>query len=155
MSIYSRDNVNYSGMIQNMLQSARHGGEIRANNLRKQGEIWGGAIKDAGSVIGRAYGMYGGSGGMSDAEIELKELEKEREELLAQEQAEQQRMMEDYSKDIGMVGNEAYMQGYRPNVVAGNLGAYENPYAIPGNPYATQEEYFKYIQAMNGIYGGK
>lgn len=152
MSIYSRDNINYAGMIQNMLQSARHGGEIRANNLRKQGEIWGGAIKDAGSAIGRAYGMYGGNGGMSDAEIELQQLEKEREELLAQEQAEQQRMMEDYNRNAAEAS--AAMANYRPNMIIPNYGSSENPYAIPGNPYATQQEYFDYLRAMNGVYGG-
>lgn len=156
MGIYNRDNINYTGMIQNMLASAKHGGDIRANNIRSQGDIWGGAVKNIGSAVGRAYGMYGGNGGMSEDEIELQKLEKEREELLAQEQAEQERMMKDYSKEVGMVGNQAAMVDYRPNVpnYTGVMGN-GNPYAIPGNPYATQAEYFQYIQAMNGLYGGR
>lgn len=142
MGIYNRDNINYSGMIQNMLASAKHGGEIRANNIRSQGDIWGGAVKNVGSAVGRAYGMYGGNGGMSEDEIELQKLEKEREELLKQQEAAEHA--------------SAVMADYRQNVpnYTGVMGQ-GNPYAIPGNPYATQAEYFQYIQAMNGIYGGR
>lgn len=146
MAIYSRDNINYNSMLQNMLAQRARGAEIRSNNIRKQGEIWGGAVKDIGSMVGRAYGAYGST---SDAEAELADLEKERAELLEQQQKEEEAKMAEYNDYA------AQMQGYHPNAVAAPRVQYDNPYAVPGNPNATQEDYFNYLQYMNGIYGGK
>lgn len=146
MAIYQRDNVNYTNMLQNMLAQRAKGAEIRSNNIRKQGEIWGGAVKDIGSMVGRAYGAYGST---SDAEAELADLEKERAELLEKQHQEEQAKMADY------VDYAAQMQGYHPNAIAAPQVESQNPYAVPGNPNATQDEYFNYLKYMNGIYGGK
>lgn len=154
MGIYGRDNINYQGMIQNMLTNAQRGGQIRANNIKTQGDIWGNAIKQAGSTIGNAY-LWNGMN-MTEEEKLLEQKKAEAEALRQQEAAEAAKRMQDYSRDVGMVGNEAMYSNYRPNVAGNYSRAVQslNPYAIPGNPYATQEEYIKYIQAMNGIYGG-
>lgn len=155
MGIYNRDNINYPGMIQNMLTNAQRGGQINADEIRKQGEIWSGAIKDLGSKAANAYlwsDMY-----QTDEEKLLEQKKAEAEALKAQESANAANLMKDYSQDVGMVANTNKYAEYRPNI-AGNYsraGAISNPYAIPGNPYASQDEYFKYIQAMTGIYGGR
>ena len=31
----------------------------------------------------------------------------------------------------------------------------KNPYALPGDPNATQSDYFNYIMAMNNMFGGR
>lgn len=152
MGIYNRDNINYTGMIQNMLTNANRGGQLRADNIRKQGDIWGNAISKAGSTVANAY--LWNDMNMTEEEQLLAQKKAEAEALRQQEAAHAAKMMQDYSKDVGMVGNEATYANYRPNVAGNYSRTVTNPYAIPGNPYATQEEYIKYLQAMNGIYGG-
>lgn len=50
MGIYSRDNVDYQGMIQNMLANRQRGAEIRSNNIRNQGQIWGNTVSNLGNI---------------------------------------------------------------------------------------------------------
>ena len=49
------------------------------------------------------------------------------------------------------------MNGYHPNVIGtyNRESNYSNPYAVPGNPYANQSDYFAYQMAMNKLYGGR
>lgn len=111
MPIYSRDNIQYSNMLQNMLANRAKGAEIRANNIRGQGELWGGTIKNIGSMVGRAYAGYAGADTGTD-ESELQELMKEREELLKQQEEEMRRAREMQAQSEYA---SAMMQGYHPN----------------------------------------
>lgn len=50
MGIYSRDNVDYQGMIQNMLANRARGAQIRSQGINRQGEIWGNAVSNIGNI---------------------------------------------------------------------------------------------------------
>ena len=59
MGIYSRDNINYQGMLQNMLAAKERGAAIRANAMRNQGQMWGNTISGIGNTFGNALIQYG------------------------------------------------------------------------------------------------
>ena len=59
MGIYQRDNINYQGMIANMLANRQHGAEIRSNAMRNQGQMWGNTISGIGNTFGNALLQYG------------------------------------------------------------------------------------------------
>lgn len=59
MGIYSRDNINYQGMLQNMLAAKERGAAIRANAMRNQGQMWGDTISGIGNTFGNALIQYG------------------------------------------------------------------------------------------------
>jgi hypothetical protein len=50
MGVYSRDNVDYQGMIQNMLANRARGAQIRSQGINRQGEIWGNAVNNIGNI---------------------------------------------------------------------------------------------------------
>jgi hypothetical protein len=50
MGIYNRDNVDYQGMIANMLANRERGAQIRSNNIRAQGDIWGNTVSNLGNI---------------------------------------------------------------------------------------------------------
>lgn len=50
MGVYSRDNVDYQGMIQNMLANRARGAQIRSQGINRQGEIWGNAVSNIGNI---------------------------------------------------------------------------------------------------------
>lgn len=50
MGIYQRDNIDYQGMIQNMLANRARGAEIRSRGINRQGEIWGNAVSNIGNI---------------------------------------------------------------------------------------------------------
>lgn len=50
MGVYSRDNVDYQGMIQNMLANRARGAQIRSQGYNRQGEIWGNAVSNIGNI---------------------------------------------------------------------------------------------------------
>ena len=53
MSIYNRDNIPYQTMIDSMIRNRAERGKIMGDNWRKQGDIWGGFVKDTGALAGR------------------------------------------------------------------------------------------------------
>lgn len=55
MSIYDRSNIDYSGMIRDMINAKTAGAKIAADNIRKQGELWGNFAKDIGGVASRTW----------------------------------------------------------------------------------------------------
>ena len=55
MAIYDRSNIDYSGMIRDMINAKTAGAKIAADNIRKQGELWGNFAKDIGGVASRTW----------------------------------------------------------------------------------------------------
>lgn len=50
MGVYSRDNVDYQGMIQNMLANNARRAQIHSQGINRQGEIWGNAVNNIGNI---------------------------------------------------------------------------------------------------------
>ena len=55
MAIYDRSNIDYSGMIRDMINAKTAGAKIAADNIRNQGELWGNFAKDIGGVASRTW----------------------------------------------------------------------------------------------------
>lgn len=55
MAIYDRSNIDYSGMIRDMINARTAGAKIAADNIRRQGELWGNFAKDIGGVASRTW----------------------------------------------------------------------------------------------------
>ena len=153
--IYERDNINYPSILAAMVQARARSAEREGDTVRKNGEIWSGAVDKLGGIGARTMDYLQAMN--ESPEARLKKLEEEKriaeEERAAALAEEQKKLMEGYSKDVGMVANEAKYQGYRPNVVEPkNYG--DGAYAVPGMANSTQKDYFDYLRYMNGIYGG-
>lgn len=93
MGIYNRDNINYSTMIDNMIKNRMDRAQKRSDNIKKQGEIWGGFVKDLGGIAGRAYTA-------SQYESEEEKLAKELEDLQKQKEMMKQQYSNLHSADM-------------------------------------------------------
>lgn len=109
--IYTRDNVNYSQMLQNAIANRARNAERQAQYIQNQGKLWGDTVTNIGNMAGRAVGGYNNWKGDTtvedeeDAELEL--LKKQLEEYKAQ-QAEAAA----YRGQVQTATN--LMQGYHP-----------------------------------------
>jgi hypothetical protein len=84
MGVYNRDNINYGAAISQAIRNAERSGEIRADRIRKMGDIWAGAVKNVGDTASRAFGsaaMFSGS----SASQQLAAAQAERQMLIEQE----------------------------------------------------------------------
>lgn len=143
-SIYTRANPDYSNLINAAIKN-------RMDFEKQQSKYREGIVKagqDAIGVIGRGIETWEG---MSDEEKELAKLKAENEDI--------NNRYSEYLSESNSTGKDYWtnqMQGYKPNVIEQPrvINPEGNAYALPGDPNATQADYFNYIQAMNGIYGG-
>ena len=109
--IYTRDNINYSQMLQNAIANRARAAEREAAYIQNQGKLWGDTVTNIGNMAGRAVGGYNNWKGDTtvedeeDAELEM--LKKQLEEYKAQ-QAEAAA----YRGQVQTATN--LMQGYHP-----------------------------------------
>lgn len=148
--IYSRDNINYASMVQNAINNRVHRIERDSEYAKARAERTAQMIKEVPSRFADAY--FSNSDYETDPdEYELKKLEEERQALLDAEKKLQETNHEDYSQYLNTVNS---MNNYHPNVPTPNTEG-PNPYAIPGNPNASQAEWFQYQMAMGKLFGGR
>lgn len=107
--IYTRDNVNYSQMIQNAITNRARNAERQAQYIQNQGKLWGETATNVGKYLGR--GIFATADSMGDedeAELaRLKELKAEQEQKAYEEeiqkaydaQVAQRRAVNDYLMD--------------------------------------------------------
>lgn len=61
MSVYSRDNINYGGFLQNAIANKIHNAERQAEHDKAMAKLWGDTIAKAGQTIGKgAFYSYSG-----------------------------------------------------------------------------------------------
>lgn len=143
-SIYTRADKDYSNLINAAIKN-------RMDFEKEMSKYRSGIVKagqDAIGVIGRGIETWEG---MSDEEKELERLKAENEDI--------NNRYSEYLSDSNSSSKDYWtnqMEGYRPNVIEPKrIVAEPNAYALPGNSNARQDDYFNYVQAMNGIFGGK
>lgn len=107
--IYTRDNVNYSQMLQNAIANRARNAERQAQYIQNQGKLWGDAATNVGKYLGR--GIFATADSMGDEDeaelIRLKELKAEQEQKAYEEeiqkaydaQVAQRRAVNDYLMD--------------------------------------------------------
>ena len=119
--IYTRDNINYSTMLQNAIANRAKAAERQAAYIQNQGKLWGDAVANVGSTVGNAVGGYNKwKGDDTTAEAEEAELEMLKKQL--EEYQKQQAEADAYHGQVQTATN--LMEGYHPNVV----GTYSRDY---------------------------
>ena len=136
--IYDRSNIDYSGMIRDMINTKTAGAKIAADNIRKQGELWGNFAKDMGAMGARTLDAY--QAYQESPEARLKALEQELQEAQYNEQVAKRRAFDEFvnnsnARKAYMAQTAASMDGYRPNMAG--YGVYMD---------APQNEYLKVIE---------
>lgn len=176
MGIYQRNNIDYGNMLANMISNAERGGKIRADEAKAQGDIWSKFTEDTGSLIGKGLDYYQAykEGNALDEALAAKEAERDTliREASNQEQEYYNPTTFDYQarNNTTALPNRSYREPntdwYVPllnetneyeieDILADEEAKKNNPYALPGDPNATQSDYFNYIMAMNNMFGGR
>ena len=103
--IYTRDNINYSTMLQNAIANRAKAAEREAAYTQAQGKLWGDTVTNVGKYAGRGYMAYQDSLDEDEAELnkllELKrqqEIEAKYNEQVAQRQAVNSYLMDPYER---------------------------------------------------------
>lgn len=157
MSIYNRDNIPYQNMIDSMIRNRAEKGKIMGDNWRKQGEIWGGFVKDTGALAGRTLDALQAQ--EESPENILKKLEEELAEAKAYEKwntkptvlnqladdvvADKARRDAMGQMEVSRTVNDYkdYNPGYVPQDSYAMAHAYDNNYFDPNNYSALMEVY--------------
>lgn len=86
--IYTRDNVNYSQMLQNAIANRARNAERQAQYIQNQGKLWGDAATNVGKYLGRGiFATADSIGDEDEAELaHLKEIKAEQEQKAYEEE---------------------------------------------------------------------
>lgn len=128
--IYTRDNINYSQMLQNAITNRAKSAEIQAAYKQAQGKLWGDTATNIGKYLGR--GIFATADSMSDedeAELaRLKEIKAEQEQ-------------KSYEEEIKKAYEEQLEQRNKfDNIFANpNYGIYNPKYNKPQGPSLSEE----------------
>lgn len=167
MSIYSRDNTNYATMIDNMIKNRQEADRIRSDNIRKQGEIWSKFSKDTGNMIARGMDYLQYYNEQKELENKLKDLEERREQI--RNSYTQSQDYQPYSTTPEYKASEQ-MKDYNPdydvNLYNTNVGdkyktasTYITDSAkdqwLQAHPGMTEEDYERFVEYQNALYGGR
>lgn len=169
MGIYDRDNISYSNLLDNALKNRLEKAYRESNRIEQMAKNRGQAAKDIASTIGKGLDYYQAYKESTELEDKLKELEDKKEQAIR----DNSKLEQDYYNPTSFNYQSRFNTTSTPNrsysasndwmVHANPNNYYEvskfedngngNPYAIPGNPNATKEEYEEYVKYMNTIYG--
>lgn len=167
MSIYSRDNIAYQSMIDNMINNRLNTMERQSNRIQKEADIASDTAKGLASTFARGmdYAQYASE--QKALENKLKELEARRDYIRSQ---------YDYNADYKpYTSTYAYkaseqMKGYKPdydvNLINSNVGdKYKtgSTYIVDDaktkwlqeHPGMTEDDYERFVEYQNALYGGR
>lgn len=132
MSIYNRDQIPYSTMIQNAIANRNAAAQRDASYISNFGKIVGGAVDKVGNQIGRGIAVSDDD----EYEAELRELERERELLINQEKENAAKAMEGYRPAVQPIKPyESTLEGYNVNADIFPVDYNTNPYLSAINQY--------------------
>lgn len=167
MSIYSRDNIAYQSMIDNMINNRMKTLASQNEREQKYADIASDTAKGLASTFARGMDYVQSANERAELENKLKELEARRDYIRSQ---------YDYNADYKpYTSTDAYkaseqMKGYKPdydiNLTNTNVGdKYKtgSTYIVDdaktkwlqAHPGKTEEDYEAYITYLNGVYGGR
>lgn len=167
MSIYSRDNTDYATMIDNMIKNRQEADRIRSDNIRKQGEIWSNFSKDTGNMIARGMDYLQYYNEQKELENKLKDLEERRDTI--RDQYDYNADYKPYSTTPAYKASEQ-MKGYKPdydvnllNTGVGDKYKTGSTYIVDdaknkwlrAHPGMTEEDYERFVEYQNALYGGR
>lgn len=167
MSIYSRDNIAYQSMIDNMINNRLKTMERQSNRIQKEADIASDTAKGLASTFARGMDYAQAANEQAELENKLKELEARRDYIRSQ---------YDYNADYKpYTSTDAYkvseqMKGYKPdydiNLTNTNVGdKYKtgSTYIVDdaktkwlqAHPGMTEEDYNQFVAYQNALYGGR
>lgn len=167
MSIYSRDNIAYESMIDNMINNRLKTMERQSNRIQKEADIASDTAEGLASTFARGMDYAQAANEQAELENKLKELEARRDYIRSQ---------YDYNADYKpYTTTDAYkaneqMKGYKPdydvNLINTNIGdKYKtgSTYIVDDNknkwlqahPGMTESDYEQFVSYQNALYGGR
>lgn len=150
MSIYSRDNIAYQSMIDNMISNRLNTMERQSNRIQKEADIASDTAKGLASTFARGmdYAQYASE--QKALENKLKELEARRDYIRSQ---------YDYNADYKpYTSTDAYkaseqMKGYKPDSTY--IVDDAKTKWLQEHPGMTEEDYERFVEYQNALYGGR
>lgn len=167
MSIYSRDNIAYQSMIDNMINNRLKTMERQSNRIQKEADIASDTAKGLASTFARGMDYAQAASEQAELENKLKDLEARRDYIRSQ---------YDYNADYKpYTSTDAYkaseqMKGYKPdydvNLINTNVGdKYKtgSTYIVDdaktkwlqAHPGMTEADYEQFVAYQNALYGGR
>lgn len=158
--IYQRDNINYASMIDSAIKNRNEKAKERAQLYANQGQIWSDAVRNLGQMGVRTMEYIQANKEQAELENKLKELEARRDTIRAA-----------YSEADGYkpyTSTPSYkagedMLGYK-NFDNAKGSGYNSGYKnfdnakdrwLQDHPGMTEEDYDKFVEYMNSLYGGE
>lgn len=135
MGIYNRDEIDYGSMIDNMIKNRMETDRIRSDNIRKQGDIWSNFSKDTGNMIARGMDYVQYANEQKELENKLKDLEARRDTI-----------RNAYTQSQDYKSSE-YMKGYK------NYDNAKDKW-LQAHPGMSEEDYERFVEFQNALYGG-
>lgn len=155
MSIYNRDNINYSSMIDNAIRNRLHTAERDADRIEDRAKIQAQTVKDMASTFARGMDYLQYDNEQKALEKKLKDLEDRRDYIRRNSQDYNQ--WQPYSTTDEYKASE-YMKGYKPNVIEYSrtpVTQHAKTKWLQAHPGMTEEDYEKFVEYQNSIYGGR
>lgn len=167
MSIYSRDNIAYQSMIDNMINNRLKTMERQSNRIQKEADIASDTAKGLASTFARGMDYAQSMSEQKELENKLKELEARRDYILSK---------YDYNADYKpYTSTDAYkaseqMKGYKPDydINLTNTGISDkyktgSTYIVDdaktkwlqAHPGMTEDDYEQFVAYQNALYGGR
>lgn len=165
MSIYSRDNIAYQSMIDNMINNRLKTMERQSNRIQKEADIASDTAKGLASTFARGMDYAQSMSEQKELEKKLKELEARRDYIRSQ---------YDYNGDYKPYSTtEEYkaseqMKGYNPEINLNNTGIGDkyktgSTYIVDdaktkwlqAHPGMTEADYEQFVAYQNALYGGR
>lgn len=163
MSIYSRDNIAYNTQIDNMIKNRLNTMQRNSDRIQKEADIASDTAKSLASTFARGmdYAQYESE--QNALKNKLKELEDRRDYIRSQ--YVNSADYKPYSESDAYKSEQA-MQGYVPSYNTTEVIKYKTSPAtyviddakskwLQAHPDMTEEDYDKFVEYQNSIYGGR
>lgn len=165
MSIYSRDNIAYQSMIDNMINNRLKTMERQSNRIQKEADIASDTAKGLASTFARGMDYAQSMSEQKELEKKLKELEARRDYIRSQ--YDYNSDYKPYSTTEEYKANEQ-MKGYNPEINLNNTGIGDkyktgSTYIVDdaktkwlqAHPGMTEDDYEQFVAYQNALYGGR
>lgn len=173
MSIYSRDNIAYQSMIDNMINNRLKTMERQSNRIQKEADIASDTAKGLASTFARGMDYVQSANEQAELQNKLDELTKKKEALIREYSKQEQDYYNPTNYNYQQRNNTTVNPNRAYNEMAYVKANPDNYYEIGSNPQdygiqfskkeqwlmdhpgKTEEDYDAYVTYLNGVYGGR
>ena len=173
MSIYSRDNIAYQSMIDNMINNRLKTMERQSNRIQKEADIASDTAKGLASTFARGMDYVQSANEQAELQNKLDELTKKKEALIREYSKQEQDYYNPTNYNYQQRNNTTVNPNRAYNEMAYVKANPDNYYELLSNPQdygiqfskkeqwlmdhpgKTEEDYDAYVTYLNGVYGGR